>query len=53
MEKVPQEVNFSTNVLQLPKYIIRELDYNDRNHCGPLSENLYTVDLATTVYDSD
>jgi hypothetical protein len=53
MEEVPQEVNFSTNGLQLPNCIIKGSDYNDRNHSGPLSEILYTVDLATTVYDSD
>jgi hypothetical protein len=53
MEEVPQEVNFSTNILQLPNCIIKGLDYNDRNHSGPLSENLYTVNLANTLYDSD
>jgi hypothetical protein len=53
MEEVPQEVNFSTNVLELPNCIIKGLDYNDRNHSGPLSENLYAVDLAAKVYDCD
>jgi hypothetical protein len=30
MEEVPHEVNFSTNILQLPNSHIKGLDYNDR-----------------------
>jgi hypothetical protein len=53
MEEALHEVNFSTNILQLPNCYITGLDHNDQNCTRLLSRSVQVIGLVPTVQNSD